>query len=370
MLKLILRIFVIFSSFTLVLTLANAAEVKQLDEGVVPIESRSAALRSQGIKQAFEHVILKNSGTQSALDNDVIKKQLNSANALMTQYGYVERDGELFLKVNFDQKRIIALLRQAGLPVWGKQRPLTLVWLVNSENGQRDILSDGANVVSRDTFNLASSARGVPLLFPLMDLDDAMKVGVNDIRGRFADSVADASLRYQSNYFVLAAIEPQGAVFSYQMDLYPREKDAHALQMNSLVSNSGEVATVEEAIAAIMAATSEYYVSQYAIADSGERNTTSITFTNVASMQELVSIERYLDQLSAIKSASIATIVGQDVAFNISLFGNDADLHRLMALDPRIDVIESINQQNGDYSSLGEIEQPQKETQIYYWKGQ
>ncbi|GIU25815.1 DUF2066 domain-containing protein [Shewanella schlegeliana] len=370
MLKFILGIFVIFPFLASLSASVHAADVSSLDEAAVSIESRATTLRSEGIKQAFEAVILKNSGTQAALINPVVQKQLKSASSLMTQYGYFEDAGELYLKVNFDHKRIIRLLRDAGLPVWGKQRPLTLVWLVINENGEREILSDGAISSSRNTFDSQSTSRAVPLLFPLMDLDDSMKVGVNDVRGRFTDNIANASLRYKANYFLIATIEPQGAVYQYQMGLYPRDKDPQALQMTSLITSSGEAATVEDAVTAIVAATSEYYVGQYAIADSGERNTTKIAFVDVTDIKQLVAIERFLAQLSAIKSASIASIQGQTVEFNLALFGDEADLHRLMSLDPQVGAIESNNQQNLDYSSVEAVEAPQKETQIYYWKGQ
>ncbi|ABZ76892.1 conserved hypothetical protein [Shewanella halifaxensis HAW-EB4] len=370
MLKLILRTFITVSFLSGFSTFVAAAEVKQLDEGVVSIASRTTALRSQGIKQAFEEVILKNSGTQSALLNETIKKQLGNASSLMTQYGYFEDDGKLFLKVNFDHKHIISLLREAGLPVWGKQRPLTLVWLVINDNGQREIINDASRDPSRQVFNQESATRGAPLLFPLMDLDDSMKVGVNDIRGNFTDNVADASLRYQSNYFIMATIEPQGSVYRYQMSLYPREKSAQSLQLTSVINTSGETATIDEAVAAIVAATSEYYVGQYAIADSGEQKTTKLSFADVTDMKQLVAIERYLDQLSAIKSASIGRIEGQTIEFNLSLFGNEADLHRLMALDPRIETVTTNSQQNLDYSAIGTQVEAHKETQIYYWKGQ
>ncbi|GIU51788.1 hypothetical protein TUM4438_42630 [Shewanella sairae] len=370
MLKIILRILISFSFTFALFNSVNAAEVTQLDEGVVAVDSRSTALRSQGIKQAFEDVILKNSGTQSALSNEKIKQQLNSASSLMTQYGYFEQDSQLFLKVNFDHKRIINLLREAGLPVWGKQRPLTLVWLVNEHNGERDILNDASTVEDRNVFNRESAARGVPLLFPLMDLDDAMKVGVNDIRGQFTENVANASLRYQANYFVMATIAPQGSGYQYQMALYPREKDAQALQMTSLVNHSGESASADEAVAAMVGAISQYYVEQYAVADSGERNTTKLTFSEVTDIRQLVAVERYLAQLSAIKHASIGKIQGETVEFNVNLFGDEADLHRLMALDPRIGILNPITESSLDYSSFEPIEASQKETQIYYWKGQ
>ncbi|WP_299806352.1 DUF2066 domain-containing protein [uncultured Shewanella sp.] len=370
MLKFTLRFFVIFPFLACLSTFVNAADVNSLDESAVSIESRSTALRSQGIKQAFEAVIMKNSGTQAALTNPLIQKQLKNASSLMTQYGYYEDAGELFLKVNFDHKRIIRLLREAGLPVWGTQRPLTLVWLVLDEDGERQILNDGSSSSSRKTFDSESLSRGVPLLFPLMDLDDSMKVGVNDIRGRFTDNVANASLRYQANYFLMATVEPQGAVYHYQMGLYPRDKDPQAMQMTSLINTRGETATIEDAVTAMIAAASEYYVSQYAIADSGERNTTKIAFSDVIDIKQLVLIERYLAQLSAIKSASIASIKGQTVEFNLALFGNESDLHRLMSLDPQVGTVESNIQQNMGFSPVEPIEASQKEIQIYYWKGQ
>lgn len=370
MLRSICRYLMIFALFASISSLVTAAEVSKLDESLVPVQSRANNLRRQAIKQAFKDVVLKNTGTQSALSHPDVIKQLASASSLMIQYGYKELDGKLFIKVNFDHKRLIRLLRQAGLPVWGKQRPLTLVWLVEEVEGTKSILNDSSSSVIRDVFNMQSANRGVPLVFPLMDLDDAMQVGVNDIRGQFTDNVANASLRYQSNYFIMATIEPQGAVLRYQMALYPRGSVDGESQLTPLTHAGGEVTTVEQAATAITAAASEYYVSQYAIADSGEKLTTKIAFTDVSQMQQLVQIEKYLNQLSAIKTVSVARIEGTTVEFNLALFGNEADLHRLMQLDPRIEAINSITADEGPYTSFDTMTNVEKQTQNYYWKGQ
>lgn len=349
---------------------AISAEVYNLDESLVPVDSRAKNLRSQAIKQGLREVVLKNTGTQSALTHPDVVKQLANASALMTQYGYQDLDGKLFIKVSFDHKRLISLLRQAGLPVWGKQRPLTLVWLVEEVEGERKILNDASTSAARTSFDTQSSNRGVPLLFPLMDLDDAMQVGVNDIRGQFTANVANASLRYQANYFIMATISPQGAVYRYQMSLYPRELTAGASQYTPSTSQSGESASVEQAVVDITAAASEYYVSQYAIADSGEKLTTKITFTDVSEMKQLVEIEKYLNQLSAIKTVAVASIEGMTVEFNLGLFGNEEDLHRLMKLDPRIESIGNASSDNVEYANFGSENNANKPTQIYYWKGQ
>ncbi len=349
---------------------AISAEVYNLDESLIPVDSRAKNLRSQAIKQGLKEVVLKNTGTQSALTHPEVVKQLANASAMMTQYGYQDLDGELFIKVSFDHKRLISLLRQAGLPVWGKQRPLTLIWLVEEIEGDRKILNDASASNTRAWFDTQSSNRGVPLLFPLMDLDDSMQVGVNDIRGQFTANVANASLRYQANYFIMATISPQGAVYRYQMSLYPRELTAGASQYTPSTSHSGESASVEQAVADITAAASEFYVSQYAIADSGEKLTTRISFTDVSEMKQLVEIEKYLNQLSAIKTVTVASIEGMTVEFNLGLFGNEEDLHRLMNLDPRIESIANGTSDNIVYANFGSETNTNKPTQIYYWKGQ
>lgn len=79
---------------------------------------------------------------------------------MIRQFGYDEIDGKLFLKVNFDHKRILALLRAAELPVWGKQRPLTLIWLVEEGNDERQIINDASLVDSRQFLHKKLKAKG------------------------------------------------------------------------------------------------------------------------------------------------------------------------------------------------------------------
>ncbi|WOT03724.1 DUF2066 domain-containing protein [Shewanella youngdeokensis] len=370
MLRFMYRYLMMLTLFVSVFNQANATEIGHLDESLVLIESRAIQLRDQAIKKGLEDVILKNSGTQRALSHPDVVKQLANAKGIMTQYGYQELDGELLLQVSFDHQRVISLLRQAGLPVWGAQRPLTLVWLVEDGATERQILADESQSPTREAFNTQADNRGVPLLFPLMDLDDAMQVGVNDIRGQFTDTVANASSRYQSNYFIVATVATVDIGFEYQMSLYPVERAKGSSQHTAITNRSGRVATIEEAVIAITTATSEYYVGQYAIADSGEKLTTKIAFTDITQMKQIVEIEQYLNQLSAVKSVSIAQVKGQDVEFNVALFGDEDDLHRLIKLDSRIAVMSDITSTRTRSSGLESVGNVDKQTQIYYWKGQ
>ncbi|WP_298773512.1 DUF2066 domain-containing protein [uncultured Shewanella sp.] len=326
---LLLSTLVIFSSSLL------AAEVTQLDESLVSVDNRTTAQRNIGIKKAFDNVVLKNSGLQSALKNPLVAAKHNNPNALMTQYGYQEKEGQLYLKVNFDNRRIVDLLRQANLPVWGKQRPLTLVWLVSDdESGQRQIISDeSSSQIKKDFFRQANN-RGMPFIFPLMDLDDSMRISVSDVRGMFVDTVAGASRRYQADFFIMASIANSRRGVDYTLSLYPKTRNASSSA--PLVSMNSDAQNVDLAISAMMAKISEYYVDQYATVDSGSQLTTKVTFSGVNTIKQMVELEHYIGQLRAIKSSQLVQIKGDTVTYDFSLFSTQADLFRVMDLEPRL----------------------------------
>ncbi|MCL1126399.1 DUF2066 domain-containing protein [Shewanella surugensis] len=332
----------------------SAAEVTQLDESLVSVDNRSTAQRNAGIKKAFDNVILKNSGLQSALKNPLVAAKHKNPNALMTQYGYQEKEGQLYLKVNFDNRSIVNLLRQANLPVWGKQRPLTLIWLVSdNENGQRQITSDESDTPMKEDFSRQASNRGMPFIFPLMDLDDSMRISVTDVRGMFVDNVAGASSRYQADFFIMASIENSGSGVEYALSLYAKTRNAASTA--PLLSMNSDANNVNTAISAMMAKVSEYYVDQYAIVDSGDQLSAKVTFSGISNMQQMVALEKYIGQLRAIKSSQLVEMKDDSVTYDFALFSTQADLFRVMDLEPRLKPLsksaEPVMSTMGSYSS-------------------
>ncbi|MCZ4338022.1 DUF2066 domain-containing protein [Shewanella colwelliana] len=349
-----------------VTTSATAAEVSQLDESLVKVEDRAVKTRNEALKQALQNVILKNSGSQSALMAPSIASSINKPTSLIRQYGYKEIDGQQYLHASFDHQKIIRLLRDAQLPVWGKQRPLTLIWLSLDADGSRRILNDSATDESRQTITATANQRGLPVLLPLMDLDDAMVIAANDVRGMFNDVVASASQRYNTDYFVMASIEPSAdGLVNYNMALYPSVSNEPLFA--PLIQDAGKVADADSAMGAILLALSEYYVGQYAVADSGEALQTQITFIDITDRKQLVDIEKYLQQLSAVKSVSLKTLQGVTAKFSLDLFGSEADLQRLINLESKIR--QQVVQRPIVNESLDPLAVSQTQSTNYIWLG-
>ncbi|QYJ99970.1 DUF2066 domain-containing protein [Shewanella psychrotolerans] len=344
----------------------SATESLQLDQSAVKVDDRTTQTKNNALKQAFKNVLVKNSGSQNAFSVPSIAAATNKPTAFIRQYGYQEVDGQLYLNASFDHQKVIKLLRDEQLPVWGKQRPLTLFWLSQETEGERVVVSDESMIETRSHIGDLASERGVPVLLPIMDLDDSMLVSVTDIRGMFADQVAAASARYSTDYFIMVSIDTTADnQVTYSMALYPSVSSEPLF--NPLVQRSGTALDANAVIDEIFDVMSEYFVSRYAVADSGESLVTQLTFTDITERKQLVAIEQYLAQLSAVKYVSLIQLRGVSAEFSVQLFGTKEDLYRLLKLESKIKqqpVSVPASQGKGD-----PLVSSQSETINYIWLG-
>ena len=181
-----------------------AEDVPGLFEAEVPVESQDRELRDAAIQAALQQVLVRVSGRQMVLTVTGIEAALEQANRYVQQFRYREREnaasGEAssqVLWVRFDKRAIEQLLHDNRLPVWGRTRPATLVWLVVDDRQKRQLLSNDMQTPAREILERQAELRGIPLRLPLMDLADRSVVGVSDVWGNFEDNLLQASARYQ-----------------------------------------------------------------------------------------------------------------------------------------------------------------------------
>jgi len=103
------------------------------------------------------------------------------------------------LWVQFDEGALDAALKTYGVPIWEKERPSILVWLVHKKNKDRSFVGIEKGSEYLNILENRASARGVRLLFPLLDLQDNSKISVTDVWGGFTEPILNASKRYQAN---------------------------------------------------------------------------------------------------------------------------------------------------------------------------
>lgn len=187
----------------------SALEVRDLYEAEVPVSDKSEASREAGLGDALLRVITKVTGVRNVRSDPGMARAIESPGRFVQQFRYrqAERAGteasiseqRWRLWARFDPRVVDGLVRDAGLRVWGRVRPAVMVWLAVEQSGSRRIL--GGEDASELAGIIRDSARqrGVPLVLPLLDLEDQGRLRVSDVWGGFRDRIQQASGRYQSN---------------------------------------------------------------------------------------------------------------------------------------------------------------------------
>ncbi len=172
---------------------------------------------------ALRQVLLKVAGDRAALDTVDLAPLLSQSAGLIQQYQYrqvnkisddITAPEQLEVVLSFNEISLNNAIRDLGLPLWSKSRPEVLVWLSVDNDGKRTILSaDDVNKTSVKSLKHAADLRGLPILMPVMDLQDQSQVKVADLWAGFSESVESASQRYGSPVILMAnaTIEANGA---------------------------------------------------------------------------------------------------------------------------------------------------------------
>ncbi len=112
----------------------------------------------------------------------------------------------LRLWMRFDPDAVRIALQQAALPVWGSARPTTLIWLAVEDGMQRSIVGENEQSPLERALVKVASQRGIPVLLPLMDLEDERRLSFGDLWGGFAAPVRAASARYGTHAVLVGRI--------------------------------------------------------------------------------------------------------------------------------------------------------------------
>jgi len=112
----------------------------------------------------------------------------------------------LLLSAHFDPEVVDHAVRAAHEPLWGQERPATLVWIALQDGANVSMVSATNNAAIVSAMISAAQQRGVPLLFPAMDSTDQQAIGLPDITQDNGARIQQASQRYKSDATLVGTI--------------------------------------------------------------------------------------------------------------------------------------------------------------------
>lgn len=169
--------------------------------------------QSQQIGQALDAVLIKLTGRRDSPSDPRLANLRADPQAHMLSFSYQEQlipDGrfgerQIVLSAQFNQRPILEVLQNQDVDVWSLERPEVLLWLaIEDEQRQRDMLA-GDDRQHRFLLEQTAKQRGLPLVLPVQDQTDYSLVDADTIWGGFYENAAQASERYATDRFVIAA---------------------------------------------------------------------------------------------------------------------------------------------------------------------
>lgn len=311
----------------------QAAEVEDLYEAQVPVVSQTESERGTALATAFEAVLVKVTGQRDVMTTPEIQEAVKRPMGFVQQYLYRPLpviDGDeptphtQIMRVRFDAQAINALVQRADVPLWGRVRPTTLLWIAVEDGGNRFMLGGDGREDLRALLEREAQRRGLPILLPLLDLEDRNQLFFTDVWGNFQGAVLQASNRYQVAAVVVGRLlrRPDGD-WSTRWSLYHDGAAEHW----SLGAGGPT-----EAFAGGIDGIADRLGALYARQISAEgRQLADVAVSGVNGLRDYNRVLSYLRGLEQVGELQVLKVEGDSVFFRVKLGGDPDGLERTIA---------------------------------------
>jgi len=217
------------AAFTFVVLWGQAAavEVKGLFEIELIANSQSAQDRDVAIKQALFGVLNRILVADDIAKLPVVQQLLNGAQHYVKQFQYSliaadeDSSGDArLMRVEFDQEQLLEVIRQNRVGVWSEIRPETLLWLVVEDGGGRQFYNADGMPEVESALALAEKVKGVPIIVPILDLEEQQKISVNEVLGVDSRNLLAVSARYDVPGVMAGRIARKGQCWQGEWAFY------------------------------------------------------------------------------------------------------------------------------------------------------
>lgn len=322
-------------------TTAQAIEVTDLYTGVVPVPDQSEPARLDGQAAALRQVLVKMSGAPSVLALPQVQANLGKAAAYVQRYQYmvqpapadtpVGTPGSLQLQVSFDGRALEQLLQDAAAPIWGARRPLTLVWLaVADDRGRRLLDADDEPELVRE-LQYASRARGLPVVLPLLDLEETNQINISDVWGRFLEPLNSFSARYGAEALLAGRLEKIGDNWQGELSFM------QGVLRHGVIA---QAATRAELLTQLFGQVAEFLASKYAVVlDPSKDASVLVRVRNVRQLEDYALLSQFFSGLQAVRQADVVEVGEGQALFSLRLIADQSALLQATALDTRLQAV-------------------------------
>lgn len=322
----LILLFLSFSSY--------AAEVNNLYQATAPVTTQQQKERDALAPDLLKQVLIKLVGNENQLSQANIAPVLANATQLVERYEYIRNNIEaadltqpdqLSLRLSFDKNAVNAVIRQLDLPRWGKVRPDVLVWLATDIDGQQSL--QGLENIPQDVFKplqQAADERGLPILMPLMDLQDQSALSFDNVWSGNDDAINAASQRYGADIILIIKM-------TIHNDTSQIIWQSGTGDMRQRWTSEGFIsASINKGLGVLVDSLASEYAQHNQVSDTNK--TLSVQIDEVNDYADFSRIMAYLNQIDSIDNIRVNNLGMHILDLDISYSGDMQVLQRLLSV--------------------------------------
>lgn len=272
-------------------TLGNLYETDQ------PVLNSS---RDAAFVDALKTVVIRVSGQRDAPAR--LGATLNDPRKYVQRFGFTVDN---VLQVGFDSVSVDKLLQEAGLPIWGRERPATLVLLnVIDPSGYSYWISGDQPNAQKDVLEKVARERGLPLKWPAV-----APQGIDE------SSALQEAERYGANAALLG--RSQGGAVRW-----------------TLVSSEG-ASQVSGGMDEGVHLAADTFARVFSASGSSLGNVV-VEVSGIGDLDAYAGTLNYLEGMTLVRAVSLEQVAGDTMRFKLAVRGDAATLRRAIALDNRL----------------------------------
>jgi len=288
----------------------------------VPVAGSGEASQLSAFREAMRDILVRTTGRADAADLESLAPLVSNAARYVVSF---RRAAGNQLAVTFNGPAIENAIDAAGLPFWGADRPLTLIWLaVDRGDGRRGLQGAGSTSDEKLRVEAAAARRGIPLAWP----------GPGDDLGRGFQQT------WSGDHGPLVA-----AARRYGAD--------GVLIGRAVATTSGEAAVEWTFAAAGISAqaagnlesgpnlAADRYAAMHASSSAGQRSEQIVTVKGIDTLEAYAAAQRALARLSPVRAVAVDEVTPDAVSFALTLRGDPEALRQAILRDGRLHAVDA-----------------------------
>ena len=317
---------------------AFAVVVDGLFEVEISVPDESKAIRRVALSDGLAEVLVRVSGDRNILQ----KLKPPSASAYVKQFRYTATESlgdeavadhpenQYRLWVQYNGTRIMDLLREQSIPIWGEHRNQVVFWFAVHDGSRRYILKASDFSLLKKEADAAFKRRGIPVVWPNNDSRDRRGLRFADVWAGFAEPLLKSSKRYSNGPVVSVSMLWNGHAWVGDWSLFmgreSRRWSLRELDYDALISKGVDL--VADAIG------KKFAVLE--VQDTSKLQQILVEIDRVNSVEGFRQVQNYLMSLPVVHSVRLSQIESERVAFWLSLRSEVDDFLGLVKTDSEI----------------------------------